>query len=556
MAEKNGVSFNKFVAGILLAILIASAVSIGFNQLSPGPAGPKGDKGDTGDAGVAGLAGPKGDAGDRGATGATGSTGTTGAAGASGATGPAGLGVTPGSLVTPAYDSGWINITNMVGQNIIVNHNLNSADVTVEILGRTTATGGIHQKNLGLTSYSSGWSKVYGFSSGGEVPDGNIFQTNDGGYIIAGRTTSVGAGSGDAWLVKANAFGNIEWNKTYGGSLDDRANDMCKTSDGGYALAGLTNSFGAGIADYWLIRVNATGEMLWNKTYGGIGEEQVNWVIQTRDGGFAMAGRTNSTGAGSSDIWLVKTNANGDMVWNMTYGGAAAEFGMEVIQTSDGGYVVVGYTSSFGAGGSDVWLIKTDASGNPVWNKTYGGTGTEQAYTIVQTTDGGFAITGLTTTWGAGGNDAWLVKTDTSGNALWNKTYGGNATEYGIHGSQSTDGGYVICGTTTTFGAGGYDAWLVKTDDGGNMLWNKTFGGSRTEIAWSMSETKDGGFIIGAATHSYGFGTSAAADMFLIKTDVEQGLTQVNSTPNSVTLYRGVSDAYWNYVRVRVWKTT
>ena len=198
--------------------------------MSVGPQGIKGDKGDTGATGAAGLQGSKGDTGTKGATGAAGANGATGApgaTGAAGASGPAGLGVTPGSLVAPAYDSGWVNITSKAGQNIIVTHNLASTDVSVDIQGKTTSTGGNHQKNLGLTGYTSGWSKVYGWA-GDDVPDGNIIQTSDGGYLISGRTTSVGAGSYDAWLVKTDAFGNVEWNKTYGGPLTTESKTCVK----------------------------------------------------------------------------------------------------------------------------------------------------------------------------------------------------------------------------------------------------------------------------------------------------------------------------------------
>ena len=549
MGEKKIGTMNQFIAVIIIAVLFASGISfVGSSYFSAGQMGLKGDKGDTGAAGITGAQGLKGD------TGATGPTGPTAATGATGPQGPAGLGVTPGSLVNPAYDSGWINITSKEGQNIVLNHNLNSNDLKVEILGRTTDTGGVHQRNLGLTSFSSGWSKVYGWA-GDDVPDGNIIQTSDSGYLISGRTTSFGAGSYDAWLVKTDAFGNVEWNKTYGGPLDDRVQDMCKTSDGGFVLGCLTNSFGAGSADFWLIKVNTTGNVQWNKTYGGVGSETPITIMQTTDGGYAMVGNTNSSGAGGTDFWLVKTNASGDMQWNKTFGGTSNENGYCVVQAGDGGYAVLGFGNSFGAGGNDAWLVKTDPAGNMVWNKTYGGASGDQAYTIVQTTDGGYAVTGLTTSFGASGYDAWLFKTDATGNLQWNKIYGGPANDYGLHLLQSVDGGYLIGGPTSSFGAGGRDAWLIKTDASGNTLWNKTYGGVNVDMTWSIAQTIDGGFIAAGSTESFGLGTVGVSDMLLIKTDIEAGLTQIDSTANSITLYRGATDAYWNFVRVRIWKT-
>jgi predicted secreted protein len=553
---KIAIAKGTIVVLIVIAVLVAGGVSAGVTLMTAGPLGPKGDTGDTGAAGATGLQGPKGDTGAKGGTGATGATGTTGvtgATGAAGATGPAGLGVLPGSLVTPAYDSGWVNITGMAGQNIVLNHNLGSSDVTVEILGRTTATGGIQEKYLGLTPYTSGWTKVYG-GAGSDVPDGNIVQTNDGGYAFSGGTSSIGAGGFDAWLIKTDAVGNMEWQKAYGGTLDDRANDMCKTTDGGFALAGYTNSFGAGSSDFWLIKVNATGYMQWNKTYGGTGQDQALWMVQTNDGGYAMAGSTNSSGAGGMDFWLVKTNSTGDMQWNKTYGGAGNDFGFGLVQASDGGYAIVGYTNSFGAGLNDDWLVKTDASGNMQWNKTYGGTAGEQAYTVYLTTDGGYVITGLTGSFGAGGFDAWLFKTDASGNMQWNKTYGGAGSEWGLHAFQTADRGYVISGITTSFGAGNRDAWLIKTDASGNMLWNRTYGGINSENPWCIVQASDGGYAIAAGSESFGYGAVGVLDALLIKTESELGLTQIDSSANSITLYRGATDPYWNFVRVRMWK--
>ena len=552
---KIAIAKGTVVVFIIIAVLVAGGVSAGVTMMVTGPEGQKGDKGDTGANGATGSQGPKGDTGERGQTGATGATGFTGATGATGATGPAGLGVTPGSLVSAAFDSGWINITNMVGQNIVLTHNLASSDVSIEILGRTTATGGTHQKNLGLTGYTSGWSKTYG-GAGNDLGSGNIVQTSDGGYAIAGDTNSFGAGGQDAWLVKTDSVGNMQWNMTYGGANYDSGSDMIQTKDGGYAIGGYTNSSGAGDHDFWLVKANATGSMQWNMTYGGTGSDQGYVVIQTSDGGYAIIGLTNSFGAGGQDAWLVKTDSVGNMQWNMTYGGTGTETGNTMVQTIDGGYALAGRTNSLTAGAFDMLLIKIDATGNMQWNKTYGGIGNEYAYSMVQARDGGYAITGRTTSFGAGGEDAYLVKTDATGNMQWNKAFGGTALEYGLHVDQTSEGGFIICGLTTSFGAGTADAYVVKTDAVGNILWNKTYGGVRGEYAYDIIQTSDGGYAIGGQTTSFGLGIPFVYDFWLIKTDVELGLAQIDSTANSVTLYRGATDAYWNFVRIRIWKTT
>jgi hypothetical protein len=443
----------------------------------------------------------------------------------------------------------------MVGQNIVLNHNLGSSDVSVEILGRTTANGGIHEKNLGLTGYTSGWSKTYG-GAGNDVGSGNIVQTSDGGYALSGDTNSFGAGSLDAWLIKTDIVGNMQWNMTYGGVDYESGSDMVQTKDGGYAIGGFTNSSGAGNYDFWLVKANATGSMEWSKTYGGTGSDQGYVVIQTSDGGYAIIGITSSFGAGGQDAWLVKTDSVGNMQWNMTYGGTGTETGNTMVQTSDGGYALAGRTNSLTAGGFDMLLIKIDAAGNMQWNKTYGGTGNEYAYSMVQSKDGGYAITGRTTSFGAGSEDAYLVKTDATGNMQWNKAFGGTALEYGFHVDQTSEGGFIICGLTSSFGAGTADAYFVKTDAVGNTLWQKTYGGARGEYAYDIIQTSDGGYAIGGQTSSFGLGIPYVFDFWLIKTDTEFGLVQIDSTANSVTLYRGATDAYWNFVRVRIWKTT
>jgi hypothetical protein len=205
------------------------------------------------------------------------------------------------------------------------------------------------------------------------------------------------------------------WSQTYGGTSDDYGRSVVQTSDGGYAIAGYTWSYGAGITDVWLIKTDASGTAQWNQTYGGTGEDVGYSVVETSDGGYAIAGETQSYGAGQYDVWLVKTDATGTVQWNQTYGGTWNDYGYSVVQTSDGGYAIAGWTGSYGAGNDDVWLVKTDAAGTVQWNQTYGGTSWDDGYSVVETSDGGYAIAGWTGSYGAGNDDVWLVKTDESG---------------------------------------------------------------------------------------------------------------------------------------------
>jgi len=392
--------------------------------------------------------------------------------------------------------------------------------VAISAVKKTAHKGSVETVGGSGLSYSSSlsseppeaqWNRTYGGANHDYAY--SAVHTSDEGCAIGGYTDSFGAGLDDFWLVKTDADGNAQWNRTYGGAGMDHYYCLLQTGDGGYVMVGATNSSGAGDYDFWLVKIDLFGGMQWNKTYGGI-KNDVTWsVIQTSDGEYIMAGSTDSFGAGFDDVWLVKTDASGNMQWNKTYGGGLDEAAYSVIQTWDGGYAMVGYTASSGAGSSDFWLIKTDASGDIEWSRTYGGSSWDCAQSLIQTSDGGYAIAGQTRSFGVGG-DSWLIKTDASGRALWNKTYGGVGIERAYSVVQSDSGGYAMAGFTTSFGLGKEDFWLVKTDADGNMLWNKTFGGTNSDVARCLVQTSEGQYLIGGYTWSFGSGLS---DFWLIK---------------------------------------
>ena len=312
-------------------------------------------------------------------------------------------------------------------------------------------------------AYAITFAKTYG-GRGWDVAY-SVRQTSAGGYIVVGRTAA------DVILIKTDAKGNIQWAKAYGGKNVDDARFFQQTSDGGYIVAGYTNSFGAGELDIFLIKTDAKGNVQWAKTYGGIDSDDASFVQQTSDGGYIVAGETNSFGAGERDIFLIKTDAKGNIQWAKTYGGTDDDFASSVQQTSDGGYIVAGYTTSFGTGEGDIFLIKTDAKGNIKWAKTYGGRGSEGASSVRQTADGGYIVVGNTNSFGAGKWDIFLIKTDAKGNIQWAKTYGETDNlDRGIPSVQQTsDGGYILAGTTISFGAGGANIFLIKTNARGNI---------------------------------------------------------------------------------------
>jgi len=343
-----------------------------------------------------------------------------------------------------------------------------------------------------------------------------VRQTSDGGYVITGTTNSFGTGGSDCWLIKTDASGNTLWTKTFGGSSDDYGRAVRQTSDGGYIITGATNSFGTGCSDYWLIKTDASGNTIWAKTFGGNNNDEGNSVQQTSDDGYIITGYTKSYGAGGADYWLIKTDASGDTLWAKTFGGGGDDYSRQVRQTSDGGYIIAGYTNSFGTGFYDIWLVKTDAAGDTLWTKIFGGSGYEECYSVQQTTDGGYIMAGKT--WslsnGASNADVSLTKTDSSGNTIWAKTFGGNLFEKGNSVRQTSDGGYIVTGYTESYGAGIQDAWLIKTDRSGNILWTKTLGGHSIDEGSSVQQTFDGGYIVTGSTRSYGAGSY---DVLLVK---------------------------------------
>jgi len=361
-----------------------------------------------------------------------------------------------------------------------------------------------------------GWSKTYG-GTGGDVVY-SILQTSDGGYLLAGRTNSFGSGDYDMYLVKTDANGSEEWSQTFGGAYSDYANSVIQTFDGGYLLVGRTSSFGNGSSDMYLVKTDANGSEEWSKTCGGEGFDWAQSVIQTSDGGYLLGGYTQSFGNGSSDMYLVKTDANGSEEWSKTFGGKVDDKIYSILQTSDGGYLLGGYTLSFGNGNNDMYLVKTDASGNEEWSKTFGGENNDYVNSVLQTSDGGYLLGGMTYSFGNGDGDMYLVKTDVSGNEEWSKTFGGTNRDYNWSTHQTSDGGYILGGHSDSFGNGEYDMHLVKTDASGNEEWSKTFGGTNRELLWSILQTSDGGYLLGGYTDSFGNGNG---DMYLVKTDSE-----------------------------------
>lgn len=379
---------------------------------------------------------------------------------------------------------------------------------------------------LGFFTHLQGqitFQKAFG---GSGMDEGNcVRQTTDGGYIIAGTTTSFGAGGRDVLVLKTTAAGDTVWTKTFGGDIDNEYG-FCvqQTSDGGYIVSGVAHSFADVSGDMYIIKLTASGDTIWTRTFGGIGYEWGAYIQQTADGGYIVVGQTPAFGAGGFDAYLVKIDGQGNFVWSKTYGGSGLEIGSSVQQTADGGYILSGQIDTYGAGFGDFYLIKTNALGTVEWTRAMGVSGEESGVTVRQTADGGYIVGGSSENSGFLGKDMCAIKTNSAGDILWAFLYGGSKIDECYEINQTNDGGYILCGKSFSFSADGdYDVYVVKINSQGAVEWSKTYGasgnGTKNDIGYSIQQTADGGYII-AGESLFGFGVGLK-NLYLIKTDAQ-----------------------------------
>jgi hypothetical protein len=384
----------------------------------------------------------------------------------------------------------------------------------------------------------------------------SIQQTYDSGFVVAGKSQSTDMdvhgnhGADDFWIVKLDKDGDTLWTKCLGGSSDDIAQSIQQTFDSGYIVAGYSWSADGdvhgnhGTADYWVVKLKNNGDTLWTKTYGGLDLDLAYSIQQTYDSGFVLAGETVSQDGdvhgshGGSDFWVVKIDINGDTLWTKTLGGSGNDYAKSIQQTYDSGYVVTGYVASNDGdvhgnhGAFDFWIVKLNSTGDTLWTKTCGGTDWDIAYSIQQTYDSGYVVTGYVASndgdvhGNHGGYDFWVVKLDSDGDTLWTKTLGGSDTDvaYSIH--QTSDSGYIVAGYSRSIDAdvhgnqGNSDFWVVKLNSMGDTLWTKTVGGSNDEWAWSVQQTFDKTYIVAGYTESNDgdvHGNHGGADFWVVE---------------------------------------
>jgi hypothetical protein len=415
------------------------------------------------------------------------------------------------------------------------------------------------------------WQKTIG----GNDIDGGLYalqQTADGGYILGGSSysnisgdkTENRQGGPDYWVVKLDASGNIQWQNTIGGNAIDLLYALQQTADGGYILGGYSNSNISGdktenrqgSLDYWVVKLDASGNIQWQNTIGGNDDEDLRSLQQTADGGYILGGKSNSNISGDKtensqggwDYWVVKLDASGNIQWQNTIGGNDDDFFSALQQTADGGYILGGATTSNisgdktenSQGSYDYWVVKLDASGNIQWQNTIGGDGYEDFGSLQKTADGGYIlggwsnsnISGDKTENCQGGVDYWVVKLDASGNIQWQNTIGGNSFDELISLQQTADGGYIlggysvsnISGDKTENSQGDKDYWVVKLDASGNIQWQNTIGGNGFDELLSLQQTADGGYILGGHSISNISGdktenSQGSTDFWVVKLD-------------------------------------
>lgn len=337
----------------------------------------------------------------------------------------------------------------------------------------------------------------------------SVQERSQGGFILAGYGTE----AVDVYLLGIDPHGDSLWAKTYGSTGLDYGFSMASASGDGFILCGHTNSFGDGSYDIYLLRIDESGDTLWTRVYGTENRNQAYSVRQCSDGGFVIAGSTRPQEAIWSDCYVLKTDEHGNIQWITTCGRDYTDVARSVVESDDGGFVLAGYSESSMFGDEDIYLVKLDAGGKVVWQRTYGGEYDDWANEIQPTVDGDYVVVGTTTRYGLTWEDMCLIKIDRQGILRWKRTYGGPGTEKGFSVKETPGGGFILAGFTTSSGEGEKDVYIVKTDGDGHTTWTRTMGGYAADVGFSIQQTMDGGYVVGGYTDSF----SDSRDMYIIK---------------------------------------
>lgn len=407
---------------------------------------------------------------------------------------------------------------------------------------------------------------IKNFGGSGNESAQAIIKTTDGGFAILGYTGSTNGDistkakeENDYWLLKFDENSNLQWNKTYGGSKDDIGQSLAQTSDGGFILTGYSMSSDGdasnneGFHDNWILKLDAQGNLEWETSYGFSGHDHSYDILEASQGGYFFTGFLDITSAradgntekgnsltshGVGEFWGTKIDEEGTVQWRGYFGGTNNDRAHGVVQTKDGGFVMAGFTESDDFdisntnGSYDFWVVKVDSFGNLIWEKSFGGEGIEVSYDIAKTSDNGFVVVGNTFSTNGdillnhGESDMWMIKLDEEGNFIWEQTYGGSQFDLAQAVVQSKDGGFLITGNTksddkdSSLNNGENDIWLVKTNAFGDLVWEKSFGGSGLDFGFDLLENTDGSILIVGESSSTDFGSISSkgnSDLILLK---------------------------------------
>ena len=383
----------------------------------------------------------------------------------------------------------------------------------------------------------------------------NVKQTTDGGFIIVGRTTPPGEEYDSIYLIKTDAAGKVTWTSVYGDEDGvDSGADVIQTEDGGYLVLGRTENYGVGGFDIILVRYNSEGEYQWKKTFGSVNDESGSRLIAADDGGYFLLGQTTPQSGIGKNIFLVKTDAEGTEQWTTTYGGETGTDGNDMIQLSDGNYAIVGFIAQ----GEDfqVYFIKIDDKGDLIWEKSFGGSAYDVGSSVRETRDGGFVLCGYTASMGAGARDGYVVRLDASGNLLWENAYGyDNSDQFGGI-AETPAGDFIAVGNTVTritTSEQYTDAYMVKLDKNGNHIWSKQFGGNLSDGLGKILNTNDGGYVNLGNTDSFG----KSRDIYLVKVNDDGIISSIHekhsskTRPDNFVLYQNYPNPFNASTRIK-----
>lgn len=359
------------------------------------------------------------------------------------------------------------------------------------------------------------WAKTYGGNS--EDSPWKIVNIPNLGFAIEGRTRSFGSDYEDFLFFTADSNGTPLLQKVFKANNLDEPYAMTRTSDGGYLIGGNSNSFGEGSKDIVFLKLNSNGGIEWQKSIGGYYDEAVLSVIQTSDGDYIAAGWSFSVGAGGTDAWILKINSNGDLQWQKAYGSNGYDFAHSVIETIDGGIVFVGQSDVVSGSNYDVWVVKLDNVGNIVWQKTYGGSKDESGRTVLQNPDETLIVGAWSKSFGNGSSDFWLLKLNPDGSLVWQKAYLANGEDNFFAIERTKNNGYILVGGSNSINNSDYDFLVLRVDGDGSILWKKAYGGNETDQASSVVVSENGGFFV--AGWSFSFSETMSSDILVLKID-------------------------------------